>query len=95
LSGGLRDYLNPFDYWNPSHDGLNRIDDIQLVKNQYFHDDNDSTPGLPPYKAGYNPDMDRKDNPGSSEDWDVVRGDGQQRIDDVLLMVKQYFHDCS
>ena len=94
-SGGLRDYLNPYDYFNPSGDGQNRVDDILLVVAQYFDDDLDGNPVLPPYSPGYNPDMDRTDDPGSSEAWDLLGPNGQQRVDDILNIVKQYFHDCS
>ena len=101
LSGGKRDFLNPNDYFNPSHDGQNRVDDILLVVGRYFKDDLDGNPGQPPYYTGgspaytYNPDMDRTDDPGSSEAWNLLGPNGQQRVDDILNMVKQYFHDCA
>jgi hypothetical protein len=92
-SGGLRDYLNPYDYFNPSHDHMNRIDDILIVVGQYFDDDNDPTPGQPPYLPGYNPDTDRTTI--GPNNWNLGVGNGIQRIDDILASVKQYFHDCS
>jgi len=102
-AGGLRDPLNPWDYFNPSHDGQNRVDDILLVVNQYFDDDNDENPGLPPYVPGYNPDTDRRGPPSAMDEpdpdrreaWDLGPPNGQQRVDDILNSVKQYFHDCS
>ena len=94
-SGGLRDETNSYDYFNPTHDGKNRIDDVLMVIGQYFDDDNDANPGLPPYVAGYNPDTDRTDDPSSAEGWDLLGPNGQQRIDDVLAIIKQYFHDCA
>jgi hypothetical protein len=94
-SGGLRDSLNPWDYMNPSHDGLNRVDDIVLVIGQYFKDDNDGTPGLPPYASGYDVDTDRTDNPESSEPWDLLAPNGLQRVNDIVYALYQYFHDCS
>ncbi len=95
VSGGLRDYLNPYDYFNPTHDGMNRVDDVLKVVQQYFKDDNDANPGQPPYAPNYNPDTDRTDNASSSEAWDLSAPNGLQRVDDILAAVKQYFHDCS
>ncbi len=91
-SGGLRDYLNPWDYFNPTHDGLNRVDDILKVVQAYFRDDNDGSPGQPPYMAGYNPDTDRSSLGPNA--WNVGAPNGLQRVDDILAAVKQYFHDC-
>jgi hypothetical protein len=92
-SGGRRDYLNPNDYFNPSGDGENRIDDILAVINQYFDDDDDGNPGLPPYEPGYNPNTDRTSL--GPDQWDLGPPNGEQRIDDVLAIIYQYFHDCS
>jgi hypothetical protein len=94
MSGGRRNYLNPHDYFNPTDDGENRIDDVLAVLNQYYDDDTDGNPGLPPYTPGYDPDTDRTDDTGSSEVWDLGPPNGQQRIDDVLAIIYQYFHDC-
>lgn len=91
-AGGVRDPFNPFDYFNPTHDGRNRIDDALKVISQYFDDDTNGTPGEPPYSAGYDPATDRTHlgpNP-----WNLGHPNGQQRIDDVLAQLKQYFHDC-
>jgi hypothetical protein len=90
--GGVRDAKNPNDYFNPSHDKKNRVDDILLVVNQYFDDDNDGSPGLPPYVAGYNPDTDRTLLGPNA--WNLGPPNGLQRVDDILNQVKQYFHDC-
>jgi len=84
VQGGLRDFTNPWDYWNPTHDGINRIDDPYLVKTQYFIDEGE---------PGYNPDTDRTwvgPNP-----WNLGPPNGLQRIDDMLYALNQYFHDCS
>ena len=92
-SGGLRNAKIPYDYLNPTHDGQNRVDDILMVIAQYFTDDTDGNPGLPPYSMGYNPDTDRTlvgPNP-----WNVGPPNGLQRVDDILNQVHQYFHDCS
>jgi hypothetical protein len=95
LSGGVRDYLNPWDYFNPTHDHLNRVDDILAVVNAYFHDDVDGNPGLPPYPSGYNPDTDRALPIGAPHVWSLQAPNGMERVDDILNIVKQYFHDCS
>jgi hypothetical protein len=93
LRGGDRSLSNPNDYFNPSHDRQIRIDDILLVVGQYFKDDNDGTPGLPPYVASYDPDTDRTFV--GPDNWDLGPPNGQQRVDDILNAVKQYFHDCA
>ena len=82
--GGRRDYLNPWDYFNPSHDGKNRVDDILLVVHQFFKDS-----GNP----AYNLDTDRTlVGPNA---WNTGPPDGKQRVDDILNIVHQFFHDCS
>jgi sugar lactone lactonase YvrE len=91
--GGLRDYLNPNDYFNPTKDGQNRVDDVLVVLSQYFKDDNDPNPGQPPYAPGYNPKTDRTllgPNP-----WNLGPPDGLQRVDDIVHILNQYFHDCA
>ena len=93
LSGGRRDYVNPWDYFNPSGDGVNRVDDILAVVSQYHDDDTDGNPGLPPYAAGYNPGMDRTTLGPNA--WNLGPPNGQQRVDDILSSVYQYHHDCS
>lgn len=83
-SGGLRNPLNEWDYFNPTGDGMNRVDDILAVVNQYFDD-----VGTP----GYNPGTDR--TPLGPNDWNLGPPNGIQRVDDILAAVKHYFHDCS
>jgi hypothetical protein len=92
IAGGRRSPSNPFDYFNPSHDGKNRIDDVLLAVQAYYKDDNDGSPGQEPYVAGYNPDTDRR-LLGPNE-WNLGAPNGLQRIDDVLNAVHQYYHDC-
>lgn len=84
MSGGQRNFLNPWDYWNPTHDGLNRIDDPLLVKNQYFIDQGE---------PGYNPDTDR--TLVGPNGWNAGPPDGKQRVDDMLYALFQYYHDCA
>jgi alpha-tubulin suppressor-like RCC1 family protein len=82
-SGGRRNPHDTNDYFNPSLDGQNRVDDILLVVNQYFIDS-----GNP----GYNADMDRTLLGPLA--WNLGPPNGLQRVDDILNQVKQYFHDC-
>jgi hypothetical protein len=84
--GGLRDPRNPYDYMNASKDGLNRVDDILAVVNQYFIDD---PVGVPDMKS----QTDRTAIAGANA-WNLGPPNGQQRVDDILAAVKQYFHDC-
>jgi alpha-tubulin suppressor-like RCC1 family protein len=93
MAGGKRDPFNPYDYFNPTGDGENRIDDVLAVINQYFDDDDDGNPGLPPYEPGYNPNTDRTSL--GPDQWNLGPPNGEQRIDDVLAIIYQYFHDCS
>lgn len=83
--GGLRDPDNEWDYFNPTHDGQNRIDDVLKVVGQYFEDDGDPL---------YNQDTDRTDNIKNEEPWDLGPPNGLQRVDDILAIIAQYFHDC-
>ena len=83
MTGGRRDYMNPWDYFNPSHDHQNRVDDILLVVNQYFKD-----VGSPDYQMGTDRTF------VGPNDWNLGPLNGVQRVDDILNMVKQYFHDC-
>jgi len=84
LSGGQRNFLNEWDYFNPTHDGENRIDDVLAVRDQYFVDQGD---------GGYTEDTDRTLLGPNS--WNTGAPNGLQRVDDILNAVKQYFHDCA
>jgi len=84
--GGLRDPVNHYDYMNATKDGLNRVDDILAVVNEYFNDD---PPGAPDMKS----QTDRTAITGGNA-WNLGPPNGQQRVDDILASVKQYFHDC-
>jgi hypothetical protein len=92
MAGGQRNFLNEWDYFNPTGDGLNRVDDIVAVLSQYFDDDADANPGLPPYEPGYNPDTDR--TLVGPQAWNLGPPNGLQRIDDIVNALNHYFHDC-
>ena len=82
--GGMRDFLNPWDYFNPTHDGKNRVDDILQTVYQFFIDQGN------PY---YTQDTDR--TLIGPMLWNLGPPDGTQRSQDILLSNKQFFHDCS
>ena len=83
-SGGRRDPKNPWDYFNPTHDHQNRVDEILKVVHQFFKDI-----GNPAYTT----DTDRTLLGPNA--WNLGPPNGLQRVDDILNQVKQYFHDCS
>ncbi len=81
--GGRRNFLNPYDYMNPTGDRMNRVDDILYVIGRYFNDD--------PAPL-YNPVADR--TYWGPQVWNLGPPNQQIRLDDVLAIVKQYYHDC-
>ena len=83
--GGMRDPLNPYDYFDPTQNGQVRIGDILAVVNEYSLDD-------PPGQIDYRSLTDR--TVLGPDVWDLGPPNGQQRVDDVLASVKQYSHDC-
>lgn len=83
-TGGLRDPTNPNDYFNPTHDHLNRVDDIIKVSGDFFED----------YPAAvYNPDTDRSVVPGA-QTWNLGSPNLQHRVNDIINAGNQFFHDC-
>jgi hypothetical protein len=80
--GGQRDPDNPWDYFNPTNDGQNRIDDVLAVINNYRAD---NPPATDPYdRTGLEPN-----------EWNLGLPNGQILIDDVLAAIYQYRHDCA
>jgi len=92
-NGGFRNPKDPHDYFNPTGDGQNRVDDVLAVVDAYYKDDTDGNPGLPPYAPGDNPDTDRTLT--GPQAWRTGPPNGLQRIDDVLYQLSQYSHDCA
>ncbi len=82
--GGVRNFFNPWDYFNPSHDGMNRIDDILLIAHHF---------GKRPGDIGYDPAYDRTYVGPNA--WNLGPPDGLISIADILSEVKQYNHNCS
>ena len=92
--GGQRNPLNPWDYFNPTQDGQNRVDDILAVVQHYNKNQYLPSPPNPPQTL--NPDYttatDR--SPGGPNVWNLGPPDGEQRLADILAAVGQYGHDC-
>jgi alpha-tubulin suppressor-like RCC1 family protein len=86
-SGGLRDYLNPWDYYNPQQDGVNRVPDINLVVVNYGQDL--ATPG-----STYSTHYDRTPLAGENL-WEFGPPNGTIRAFDITAAVYSYGHDCS
>jgi hypothetical protein len=84
--GGQRDPLNPWDYFNPTLDGLNRTDDIAIEVTHYGHDDN----GDPLYSTRF----DRTALMGGHP-WQFGPPNGTLRTADITAAVLSYGHDCS
>jgi polyhydroxybutyrate depolymerase len=85
MTGGRRNTKNPWDYFNSTQDGVNRIDDITAVVDKYGHDegsagDYDIRYDRSPFNAGL--------------PWEFDEPDGQIRIFDITAAVKSYGHDC-
>jgi hypothetical protein len=83
-SGGLRDYLNPWDYFNPTHDGQIRIDDVLAVASRYGKATGDPTYSIDYDRAYIGPN-----------NWNLGPPNGAITIADVLSSIRQYNHDCS
>ena len=83
-TGGLRNPKDPWDYFNPTGDGRNRVDDI-LAEVQHFG----STVGDPGYDTKYDrtytgPYM-----------WISGPPDGSVMVADILAVIRQFGHDCA
>jgi len=84
--GGQRDPLNPWDYFNPTHDGTNRSDDITAVVMKYGHDQG--------VFGDYDVRYDRTALMGGHP-WQFGPPDGTIRTADISAAVRSYGHDCS
>jgi TolB protein len=81
--------------------GKVRVDDILTIVDRYFADDaggtapvnRNSDPLSAPPPTGYHPAFDRGAQTGVNA-WNVAAPDGQVLVNDILFVVKQYFHDC-
>jgi subtilisin family serine protease len=93
--GGRRNPLNQWDYFNPTHDGKNRVDDILAVVHQYNKNRYLPSPPNPPNTP--NPDYTTATDRSfvGPNLWNLGPPDGMQGVDDILYAVAQYRHDCS
>jgi hypothetical protein len=82
--GGQRDPQDPWDYFNPTGDGMNRTDDIVAVLRNYFA--TESSPG-------YSTAIDRGGRDGPKP-WNLAPPDGRVLIDDIVAAVGSYLNDC-
>ena len=82
--GGRRNFLNPWDYFNPTGDKRNRVDDILAVVAVYFQDEPD-----PDYDIIYDRTV------WGPNDWNLGPPNQLIRVDDILSAIDQYFHDCA
>ncbi len=96
FSGGRRDPNNPWDYFDPNHDGMVRIDDLVAVIRQYYQDQYLPSPPNPPntLNPNYTQQTDRS-GPVGPYLWSLGPPDGVQRIDDIVDIAVQFYHDCS
>lgn len=83
IEGGRRDPTNPWDYFNPTGDGENRIDDLLIVLSHYYLADGD---------PGYEERYDRSYLGPNA--WNLGPPDGQVRADDILHALRNFGHDC-
>jgi hypothetical protein len=85
-TGGRRDYLNQWDYFNPAANTTNRSKDIQAVVAKYGHD-----AGV---AMDYNQRYDRTPLMGGFI-WQFGPPNGTIRSFDISAAVYSYGHDCS
>ena len=86
IRGGLRDYMNPWDFYDINGDGIiDLFNDILGVINHYSLD------GSPPYDANF----DRGPSAGPNA-WNMTAPDGViDLFTDILGVIQQHGHDCT
>jgi hypothetical protein len=84
-AGGQRSPSNPWDYFNPTQDGINRADDISAVVMKYGHDQGMS--------GDYDVKYDRTALAGGHP-WQFGPPDGLIRSLEITAAVRSYGHDC-
>jgi hypothetical protein len=81
--GGQRDPHNPWDWWDPTHDGKDNSADILAVQQHYGKNAGD---------PGYSTDYDRTYI--GPNNWNLGPPDGHIRSVDILLIQYQYGQAC-
>jgi len=89
VGGGLRDPKNPWDYFNPTGDGQNRLDDILAVVAQYGEDE--TLPSDVPNPA-YTSSTDRTYL--GPDPWNLGPPNGRQNVADIIAARNSFIHDC-
>jgi hypothetical protein len=84
MMGGQRNFLNPWDWWDPTGDQLVRIGDILAVAGHYGGD-----VGEPAYDELYDRTL------IGANPWNLGPPDGMIRSVDINLIVKLYNAGCS
>ncbi len=84
MMGGRRDFLNPWDWWDPTGDQLDRIDDVLAVASHYG-----KNVGGPGYDAKYD-----RTYLGPNV-WNLGSPDGMIRSGDINAIVREYGAGCS
>jgi septum formation topological specificity factor MinE len=93
MTGGLRDYLNPWDFYDvlgpgqtlPKDKVIDLANDILSVIAHY------SPTGAPPYDVNF----DRGYSPGPNP-WNITGPDGVIDLaNDILGVINQYLHNCN
>ncbi len=84
MMGGRRNFLNPWDWFDPTGDHMARIDDALAVASRYGKNVGD---------AAYDVKYDRTYIGPNA--WNLGPPNGQVRIDDVLTSLRQYGAGCS
>ena len=82
-SGGLRNPKDPWDYFDPTGDGMIRIVDIMMVIARYG-----SSTGDPGYDTRYD-----RTHAGPYP-WSLGPPDGNISIADIMAAIRQFGHDC-
>ena len=83
VMGGMRNFLNPWDYYDATGDHRVRVDDLLLLNQHY---------GLDAGQPGYDVRYDRT-YIGPNK-WNLGPPNGKIRVDDILAESHQYGHDC-
>jgi len=93
-SGGRRDYLNPYDFFDTNGDKtIDLLYDIFAVAGAYGADAGGDPPGEP---DGYSTALDRSGPLPGGDPWDMQAPDGTiDLLNDIFGASSQFGHDCS
>jgi lysophospholipase L1-like esterase len=83
MEGGRRDPTNPWDYFNPTRDGQNRIDDLLAVVRRYYHQEGDLEYDVRYDRSYVGPNA-----------WNLGPPDGRILVHDIVHAMSSFYHDC-